>query len=69
MEKKNKKKIKFKEGLFTANEKGFGFITVEGEKEDYFVPEKYTAHAFNGDFVRFIQIHHKDSFYLQKKTV
>ena len=54
MEKKNKKKIKFKEGLFTANEKGFGFITVEGEKEDYFVPEKYTAHAFNGDFVRFV---------------
>ena len=53
MEKRKIKKDKFKEGLFTANEKGFGFITVDGETEDYFVPERFLKGAWNGDFVRF----------------
>ena len=29
------------EGRFIANEKGFGFIEVEGQEEDYYVPEEY----------------------------
>lgn len=53
MEKRKNKNEKFKEGLFTANEKGFGFITVDKDDEDYFVPERFMAHAWNGDFVRF----------------
>lgn len=54
MEKRKKKNEIYKEGFFTANEKGLGFITVEGEKEDFFVPEKYASRAFTGDFVRFV---------------
>ena len=53
MEKRKIKNEKYKEGIFTANEKGFGFINVDGEEEDYFVPERNMAHAWNGDFVRF----------------
>lgn len=40
------------EGTFTANAKGFGFVTVEGQDEDYFVPRDYIGGAFHGDLVR-----------------
>ena len=33
------------EGRFIANEKGFGFIEVEGQEEDYYVPEEYVHTA------------------------
>ena len=35
MSKKKKQKI---EGIFRANEKGFGFVEVEGLEEDLFIP-------------------------------
>ena len=28
-------------GNFIANEKGFGFVEIENEKQDIFIPEKY----------------------------
>lgn len=40
-----------KVGSFIGNKKGFGFVRVEGEKEDYFVPAKYSLDAFHGDRV------------------
>lgn len=38
-------------GTYIGNKKGFGFVSVEGEKEDYFVPAKYTLDAFHNDKV------------------
>ncbi|MCR5453041.1 MAG: ribonuclease R, partial [Lachnospiraceae bacterium] len=52
--KKEKKKFvpKKYEGMFTSHAKGFGFVTVEGIEDDFFVPERYTMNAFNGDQVQ-----------------
>ena len=41
------------EGRFIANEKGFGFIEVAGQDEDYYVPEEYVHTAFHHDKVSF----------------
>jgi len=38
-------------GSFIGNKKGFGFVRVEGEKDDYFIPAKYCFDAFHGDRV------------------
>ncbi len=38
-------------GKFIGHEKGFGFVDVEGEDEDIFIPGKYTGTAFDGDIV------------------
>ncbi|PKM51711.1 MAG: ribonuclease R [Firmicutes bacterium HGW-Firmicutes-7] len=38
-------------GKFIANPKGFGFVEIEGESEDIFIPGKYTNGAFHGDQV------------------
>ena len=43
---------KFVEGQFIANARGFGFVTVVDEDEDYFIPEKYVMNAFHHDMVR-----------------
>ena len=50
MGKKLKKKQKI-EGIFRANEKGFGFVEVEGQEEDFFIPSNSTNGALNGDTV------------------
>ena len=49
-----KKKNKRIEGIFRANEKGYGFIEIEGEKEDLFVPQKSVKGALNGDTVEVV---------------
>lgn len=38
-------------GVFTSHEKGFGFVTVEGEEEDYFIPASKVNGAFHLDTV------------------
>ncbi|MGN1299047.1 MAG: ribonuclease R [Candidatus Scatovivens sp.] len=38
-------------GKFIANEKGFGFVEIENEKQDIFIPEKYINGALNEDAV------------------
>lgn len=38
-------------GTFIGNRKGFGFVRVEGEKEDFFIPAKYSMDAFHNDRV------------------
>ena len=50
MEKK-KKGISYYQGIFSATEKGFGFITPEFGEEDLFVPEDDTMNAMTGDIV------------------
>ena len=40
------------EGVFSANARGFGFVTVEGESEDWFIPAEQKHGAMHGDLVR-----------------
>lgn len=39
-------------GTFTANSRGFGFVTIEGEEEDIFIPEENTRGAMHLDVVQ-----------------
>lgn len=41
-------------GKFTGNQKGFGFVTVEGIDNDFFIPEDCTLNAMHGDTVEII---------------
>lgn len=40
------------EGIFRANDRGFGFVTIEGEEDDAFVPKDFTNYALEGDTVK-----------------
>lgn len=42
------------EGIFTAHAKGFGFVTIEGEDEDIFIPESKTGGALHQDKVQIV---------------
>lgn len=44
-------KEQYVEGLFISHERGFGFVEVEGEEEDYFIPENNVNGAFHHDMV------------------
>lgn len=39
-------------GTFEGNRKGFGFVKVEGEEEDIFIPERCVNGAMNRDMVQ-----------------
>lgn len=41
-------------GTFTGNIRGFGFVTVEGEEEDIFIPETQVNNAMHGDTVQVV---------------
>lgn len=43
---------KFLCGIFTGNVRGFGFVTIEGEPEDIFIPESQVNGAIHGDIVQ-----------------
>lgn len=43
---------KFLTGVFTGNIRGFGFVAVEGETEDIFIPESQINGAIHGDLVQ-----------------
>ncbi len=43
---------KFLTGIFTAHPRGFGFVTVEGEEEDIFIPADQTNGALHMDMVQ-----------------
>jgi ribonuclease R len=43
---------KFLTGVFTAHPRGFGFVTVEGEEEDIFIPESQVHGAMHMDKVQ-----------------
>ncbi len=38
-------------GMFIGHQKGFGFVTVEGEEEDYYIPDFATGGALHNDKV------------------
>lgn len=46
------KQEKFMEGLFRANDRGFGFVSIEGEEDDIFIPKDFTNFALEGDKVK-----------------
>lgn len=39
------------EGTFRANERGFGFVTIDPEEDDIFIPKEATGFAMDGDTV------------------
>ena len=41
-------------GVFTAHAKGFGFVSVEGEEEDIFIPEAKVGDALHMDKVQVV---------------
>lgn len=45
------KQESFLEGTFRANERGFGFVTVEEDEDDIFIPKDFTNFAIEGDKV------------------
>lgn len=45
------------EGTFIGNAKGFGFVEVEGEEEDFFIPETKVKDAFHQDIVQIRVLH------------
>ena len=47
-----KKKQKRIEGIFRATEKGYGFIQIDEQKEEIFVPRNSVNNALNGDKVQ-----------------
>lgn len=48
----HKAEKKYLIGTYVSNAKGFGFVEIEGQDEDYFIPSRYTGGAFQGDVVR-----------------
>ena len=53
--KKGKVKLPLKpiliEGTFRANERGFGFVTIDPEEDDIYIPKEATGFAMDGDTV------------------
>lgn len=41
-------------GVYQAHPRGFGFVTIEGEADDIFIPEKETNGALHGDTVEIL---------------
>ena len=41
-------------GIYQANARGFGFVTIDGREDDIFIPADYTGDAMDGDKVRII---------------
>jgi ribonuclease R len=41
-------------GTFTSHSKGFGFVTVEGYPEDFYIPAEQTGNAFHMDVVEIL---------------
>ena len=41
-------------GIFTGNTKGFGFVTIEGQEQDIYIPADKTGDALHGDKVQIV---------------
>ena len=49
-----KSEIKKLIGTFTAHQKGFGFVAIEGEEEEIFIPADYVNGALHTDVVEVV---------------
>ena len=49
-------------GIYTGNRKGYGFVTIEGYADDFFIHAKDTANAFEGDRVLIREKNHGQQF-------
>ena len=56
-------------GTFISNQKGFGFVEVEGQEEDYFIPAEHTGDAFHQDTVEIIVLKRPDGKRKEAKVV
>jgi len=56
-------------GTFISNQKGFGFVEVEGQEEDYFIPAEYTGGAFHQDTVEIALLKRSDGKRQEAKIV
>ncbi|NLM67929.1 MAG: ribonuclease R [Enterococcus sp.] len=50
------------EGVFRRNERGFGFVTVDPEEDDIYIPKEQTGFALDGDTVAIDITHPADPF-------
>lgn len=50
------------EGTFRANERGFGFVSLDDEEEDVYIPKEATNYAMDGDTVAIDIVHVADPF-------
>ena len=41
----------FKEGIYRKNQKGFGFVKIEGEEDEIYISKENSLRALNGDRV------------------
>ena len=48
------KEVEILTGTFTSHPKGFGFVTVEGYEEDFYIPAEQTGNAFHMDVVEIL---------------
>ncbi len=48
------KNTAFIRGTFVSNARGFGFVEVEGEEDDYFIPQDMVNGAFHKDIVEIV---------------
>ena len=56
-------------GTFTGHAKGFGFVTVEGKAEDYFIPATYVNGAMHHDLVEIVLLPKKGGMRTEAKIV
>lgn len=50
------------EGTFRANERGFGFVTIDPEEPDIYIPKEAVNYAMNGDSVEVKIVQSEDIF-------
>lgn len=67
--KTNKKDNNYLEGQFISNRRGFGFVRVEGYKEDFFISEKNTMGAFYNDKVLILPLYDNSGKRTEAKVV
>lgn len=49
-------------GIFRANERGFGFVTIDSEEPDIYIPKEFVNYALDGDEVLIDITHPADPF-------
>ncbi len=61
--------ISTRTGVFIGNARGFGFVSVEGEEQDYYIPKEYTGKALHGDRVQFSVVDKGDGVHLEGRIL